>query len=150
MDTIMPDDANKAGDYRPDFKALPRERLERMEAAGAEVLECYRVLRKTNDNIVGEVLRHQGTFYQWQHYPSGDVFESGGGGMGNERGGRKGVEDRPAASHNRLELRSLHGSKTLFISGIFVKLLYFSGGTSFSGPGRCSGSANEAPHTKIL
>ncbi len=76
MDTIMPDDTDQTRHFRPDFKALPREQLEQMEAAGAEVLECYRVLRKTNDNIVGEVLRNQGTFYQWQHYPSGDVFDA--------------------------------------------------------------------------
>ena len=62
--------------HEPDFRALPRERLERMEAAGAEVLECHRVLRKTNDNIVGEILRDQGTFFQWQHYPKGDVFDA--------------------------------------------------------------------------
>ena len=34
MDTIMPDNTEETRDYRPDFKALPRERLERMEAAG--------------------------------------------------------------------------------------------------------------------
>lgn len=76
MDTAMPEKTNNARPDLPDLKDLPRERLQRMEAAGAEVLECYRVLRKTNDNIVGEVLRHQGTFYQWQHYPKGDVFDA--------------------------------------------------------------------------
>lgn len=75
MDTAMSERANETRRHEPDFKALPRERLEHMEAAGAEVLECHRVLRKTNDNIVGEVLRHEGTFYQWQHYPKGDVFD---------------------------------------------------------------------------
>lgn len=75
MDTAMSKENNSTDRHKPDFKALPRELLERMEAAGAEVLECHRVLRKTNDNIVGEVLRHEGTFYQWQHYPKGDVFD---------------------------------------------------------------------------
>lgn len=75
MDTVMSEKNSGSRPKLPDLKAQPRERLQRMEAAGAEVLECYRVLRKTNDNIVGEVLRHQGTFYQWQHYPKGDVFD---------------------------------------------------------------------------
>ena len=54
---------------------LPRESLEPMLAAGDEILECYRVLAKTGDNIVGELLRHQGTFYEWNHYPKGDIFD---------------------------------------------------------------------------
>lgn len=46
-----------------------------MEAAGAEVTECLRVLDKTGDNLVGEILRGQGTFFEWNHYPEGDVFD---------------------------------------------------------------------------
>ncbi len=57
-------------------KELPREDLEGMLAAGDEILECYRVLRKTGDNVVGEVLRGEGTFYQWNHYPKGDVYDN--------------------------------------------------------------------------
>lgn len=57
------------------IKALPRETLESMLAAGEEILECYRVLGKTGDNIVGELLRHQGNFYEWNHYPKGDIYD---------------------------------------------------------------------------
>ena len=57
------------------LKELPREELKPMLAAGEEVLECYRVLAKSGDNIVGEVLRDQGTFYEWNHYPKGDVYD---------------------------------------------------------------------------
>ena len=57
------------------MKDLPRAQLERMLAAGEDILECYRVLLKTGDNIVGEVLRDQGTFYEWNHYPKGDVYD---------------------------------------------------------------------------
>ncbi len=57
------------------FAALPREQLEAMAAAGAEIIEIHRVLAKTNDNIVGELLRDQGTFYEWDHYPKGDVYD---------------------------------------------------------------------------
>jgi hypothetical protein len=57
------------------FENLPRERLEAMAAAGAEVLECYRVLTKVDANVVGEILKGHGTFYEWDHYPPGDVFD---------------------------------------------------------------------------
>ncbi len=59
----------------PDFTTLPRGRLETMRRAGAEVLECHRVLRKGGLNLVGEVLREQGTFYRNNHYPKGDVYD---------------------------------------------------------------------------
>ena len=53
----------------------PREALEIMLAAGEEIQECYRVLGNTNDNVVGELLRHQGTFFEWNHYPKGDIYD---------------------------------------------------------------------------
>jgi hypothetical protein len=57
------------------FAALPRERLEEMAAGGEEVLECYRVLRKGGANVVGEILKGQGEFLEWDHYPKGDVYD---------------------------------------------------------------------------
>ena len=59
-----------------DLKKLPREQLVAMANAGEEVLECYRVLRKSNTNVVAEVLRGQGKFFELDHYPKGDVFDS--------------------------------------------------------------------------
>ncbi|MEQ9641844.1 MAG: hypothetical protein RIM84_17605 [Alphaproteobacteria bacterium] len=58
------------------FEDLPVERLQSMAAAGDEVRECYRVLEKTDANVVGEILKGQGTFYEWDHYPEGDVFDA--------------------------------------------------------------------------
>ncbi|MDD9878721.1 MAG: hypothetical protein OXR84_14900 [Magnetovibrio sp.] len=58
-----------------EVNGLPRERLEVMAEAGARVLECYRVLQKSDANVVGEVLRDQGEFYEWDHYPSEDVYD---------------------------------------------------------------------------
>jgi len=55
---------------------LPRTQLEAMYAAGAEVFECLRVLEKADLNLVGEVLRGQGTFYELEHYPPQDVFDT--------------------------------------------------------------------------
>ncbi len=54
---------------------LPRQQLEEMAEAGRLVQECTRVLAKTNDNVVGEILRDQGEFYEWDHYPKGDVYD---------------------------------------------------------------------------
>jgi hypothetical protein len=59
-----------------DFTRLPRATLQGMAEAGAEVIECLRVLAKTGDNVVGEILRGQGTFYEWTHYPEGDVYDA--------------------------------------------------------------------------
>jgi hypothetical protein len=54
---------------------LGRARLHRMQAAGREVRECMRVLAKSGHNIVGELLRDSGGFYEWDHYPKGDVYD---------------------------------------------------------------------------
>ena len=54
---------------------LASEALEDMAEAGAEIAEIYRLLQKTGDNIVGELLKHNGTFYEWDHYPPGDVYD---------------------------------------------------------------------------
>ncbi len=44
-------------------------------AAGREALDWQRILAKSKSNVVAEVLRHQGTFLQWSHYPPGDVYD---------------------------------------------------------------------------
>ena len=47
-----------------------------MAAAGADVIECQLALAKTGDNVVGEALRGQGVFYEFDHYPADDVYDS--------------------------------------------------------------------------
>ena len=49
--------------------------LDDMAVAGKRVSECYRVLQKSGSNIVAEVLRGQGTFYEFNHCPAGDVYD---------------------------------------------------------------------------
>ncbi|MGE3280062.1 MAG: hypothetical protein AB7O13_03505 [Alphaproteobacteria bacterium] len=61
---------------RIDFAALSLTELRCMSEAGREIRECYRVLAKTDDNIVGEVLRDQGVFREWDHCPENDVFDA--------------------------------------------------------------------------
>ena len=58
-----------------DWGTVPASRLHDMAAAGTEVVECHRVLAKTGGNIVGELLRGVDTFYEWDHYPVGDVYD---------------------------------------------------------------------------
>ncbi len=50
--------------------------LETMAQAGEKILECYRVLEKSGSNMVAEMLSGQGTFYEFDHYPDGDVYDS--------------------------------------------------------------------------
>ena len=61
---------------RAELAGLSRRRLSAMLAAGREVAECYRVLRKTRDNVVSEILRHVEDFQEWDHYPAGDVYDA--------------------------------------------------------------------------
>ena len=57
------------------WKDFSAGELETMAAAGERGLECYRVLAKSDTNVVAEVLRGQGTFYEFDHYPPGDVHD---------------------------------------------------------------------------
>ena len=57
------------------LRKSPVGALESMAAAGEQILECYRVLRKSGSNVVAEVLNGQGTFYELDHYPKGDVYD---------------------------------------------------------------------------
>ncbi|MHA1537047.1 MAG: DUF6969 family protein [Alphaproteobacteria bacterium] len=58
-----------------DFSRLSRKRLEEMAEAAEIVVDCHRVLAKTGDNIVGELLRGVDTFYEMDHYPDSDIFD---------------------------------------------------------------------------
>lgn len=58
-----------------DLARLGRERLQAMRAAGRELLECHRVLQRGGLNVVGEVLRGEGEFVEFEHYPRDDVFD---------------------------------------------------------------------------
>ena len=58
-----------------ELKDLSRKRLEAMAEAADQTLECYRLLGKSGDNVVSEVLRGEGEFFEWDHYPKGDVYD---------------------------------------------------------------------------
>jgi len=46
-----------------------------MAAAGREALECMRVLAETGGSVVSEALKGAEGFYEWEHYPAGDVYD---------------------------------------------------------------------------
>lgn len=46
-----------------------------MLGAGAEILECTKALERGGLNLVSEVLRGQGAFVQYEHYPRDDVYD---------------------------------------------------------------------------
>lgn len=58
-----------------DLAGLPTPRLQRMAAAGLRVLDCQRVLAKSETNVVAELLKGPGEFFEWDHYPNGDVYD---------------------------------------------------------------------------
>ena len=73
---------DRIGDYEMskinpeiDFEKFSIKKLETMHKAGLEVVECHRVLAKTRDNIVKELLPKEKTFYQYDHCPPGDIFD---------------------------------------------------------------------------
>lgn len=49
--------------------------LRRMSHAADRLEECERVLGNGGDNVVSELLRGGPAFYEWDHYPQGDVFD---------------------------------------------------------------------------
>lgn len=58
-----------------DFGALPVSRLKVMSKAADDVLEALRVMGKASTNPVAQVLKHQGEFFESDHYPKGDVYD---------------------------------------------------------------------------
>jgi len=55
--------------------ALDPDRLQVLRRAAAEQHQALEALRRGGLNVVGEVLKGQGTFYEMNHYPEGDVFD---------------------------------------------------------------------------
>jgi hypothetical protein len=54
---------------------LSRPELERMAEAGRAALDCLSALAKSGDSVVSEALRGSQGFFEWQHYPEGDIYD---------------------------------------------------------------------------
>lgn len=48
-----------------------------MKQGAEQLIEAQRTLSKGGVNVVGECLKGQGTFFELEHYPKGDVYDSG-------------------------------------------------------------------------
>lgn len=59
----------------PGFGRMAAAELRAMVEAGEEAVEIERLLAKTGDNVVGELIKGEETFYEWNHYPDGDVYD---------------------------------------------------------------------------
>ncbi|WP_227369973.1 DUF6969 family protein [Halomonas sp. M20] len=46
-----------------------------MHTAALDALDCQRVLKKVGLNLVGELLKGQGEFLEFNHFPQGDVYD---------------------------------------------------------------------------
>lgn len=60
---------------RRGLAALPSSRLEAMALAGHELVRAERALSGQGFNVVARLLRDEGTFFEWDHYPAGDLHD---------------------------------------------------------------------------
>lgn len=51
------------------------DNIDELLTAAKKVQECHRLLTKAGINVVSELLKGQGTFYQLNHYPEDDVYD---------------------------------------------------------------------------
>lgn len=49
--------------------------IDRLLEAGESLLEHLKLLKKSSQNMVGQCLANQGTFFEEEHYPKGDVYD---------------------------------------------------------------------------
>lgn len=52
------------------------DNIDELLVAAKKVKECHRLLEKAGINVVSELLKGQGTFYQLNHYPEDDVYDN--------------------------------------------------------------------------
>jgi uncharacterized protein DUF6969 len=50
-------------------------RLELMAVAGAELATVERAFARQETSVVGRLLRDEGTFFEWDHFPAGDIYD---------------------------------------------------------------------------
>lgn len=77
MNRDLPAPVLPRGPHVVPLVSLARGQLLAMLEAAEKVLECHRALDKAGLNVVGEVLRGHGTFFEFDHYPEDDVYDSG-------------------------------------------------------------------------
>ena len=54
---------------------IAQARLELMALAGAELTAAERAFARQQTSVVARLLRDEGTFYEWDHFPAGDIYD---------------------------------------------------------------------------
>jgi hypothetical protein len=54
---------------------LSTVRLELMAVAGGELATAERTFARQKTSVVARLLRDEGTFYEWDHFPAGDIYD---------------------------------------------------------------------------
>ncbi len=65
----------EAGPDRRPLWSIPKQRAAAMLAAAEVVEECTAAVEAGDSNLVAEIMRGQGTFTEWDHYPKGDIYD---------------------------------------------------------------------------
>ena len=55
---------------------IAQARLELMALAGAELTAAERAFARQQTSVVARLLRDEGTFFEWDHFPPGDIYDS--------------------------------------------------------------------------
>lgn len=58
-----------------DTNKLSPHQLNKMKQAGVEIRHCYGLMKKSRTNIIARVIAGHDTFYEFDHYPKGDVYD---------------------------------------------------------------------------
>ena len=54
---------------------VAQSRLELMALAGAELTAAERAFARQQTSVVGRLLRDEGTFFEWDHFPAGEIYD---------------------------------------------------------------------------
>lgn len=87
------------------MSGLGRPRLQMMHAAGIEALQIQRDLAARKSNLVAEILKDEGEFFEQEHYPAGDVFDPASGAQYYYHSHR---HDAPEHGHFHVFIRPNH------------------------------------------
>ena len=55
---------------------VSHSRLELMALAGAELTTAERAFARQNTSVVARLLRDEDTFFEWDHFPAGEIYDS--------------------------------------------------------------------------
>jgi hypothetical protein len=57
------------------LNGISKAELDAMAAAGDVIAECQQSLAAAGSNVIAELLKDSSDFFEWDHYPPGDVYD---------------------------------------------------------------------------